>query len=64
LSSDFPTAEYTEMLESAFTRLRASQCRTLPVMSRGRLIGLMTLDNVGEFVMIQSALGIRGAAAR
>jgi predicted transcriptional regulator len=61
---DFPTAEYTEMLESAFTRLRASQCRTLPVMSRGRLIGLMTLDNVGEFVMIQSALGIRGAAAR
>jgi hypothetical protein len=33
-------------------------------MSRGRLIGLMTLDNVGEFVMIQSALGIRGAAAR
>ena len=22
------------------------------------------LDNVGEFVMIQSALGIRGAAAR
>jgi len=59
---DFRTAEYTEMLEPVFARLRASQCRTLPVMSRGRLIGLMTLDNVGEFVMIQSALGARGAA--
>jgi Zn-dependent protease/CBS domain-containing protein len=59
---DFQIAEYTEMLETVFTRLQASPCRTLPVLSRGRLIGLMTVDNVGEFVMIQSALGARGAA--
>ena len=59
---DFQTAEYTEMLESVLTRLRTSPCRTLPVLSRGRLIGLMTLHKVGEFVMIQSALGTGGAA--
>jgi stage IV sporulation protein FB len=59
---DFQTAENTEMLESVLTRLRASPCRTLPVLSRGRLIGLMTLDKVGEFVMIQSALETRGTA--
>jgi hypothetical protein len=59
---DFQTAEYTEMLESVLTRLRASPCRTLPVLSGGRLTGLMTLDKLGEFVMIQSALGTEGAA--
>ena len=58
---DFPIAESTEMLETVLTRLRASPGRTLPVLSRGRLIGLMTLDNVGEFVMIQSAIGARRA---
>lgn len=46
-----------EMLEPAFARLQACNCHTMPVISRGQLVGLLTTDNIGEFLMIQSALG-------
>jgi Zn-dependent protease/CBS domain-containing protein len=55
----FRTADPTEPVEDALVRLRGSDCRTLPVISDHRLQGLLTLDNVGEFVMIDAAL--RGA---
>lgn len=51
------TVEATEMLETAFARLQACQCHTLPVLHQGRLVGLVTADNVGEFLMVQAALG-------
>ena len=44
------------MLETAFARLQTCECHTLPVLHQGRLVGLVTDDNVGEFLMIQSAL--------
>jgi len=54
---DFQTVDSTEMLEAAFVRLQGCDCHTLPVVDRGQLVGLVTMDNVGEFLMIQSALG-------
>jgi Zn-dependent protease/CBS domain-containing protein len=45
-----------EMLDSAFGRLNSSGSRTLPVVQRGRLVGLLSLDNIGEFIAIQGAL--------
>lgn len=53
---DFETADASEMLEPAFARLQECNCRTMPVISRGHLVGLLTTDNVGEFLMIQSAM--------
>ena len=47
----------SEMLEPAFARLQACACQTLPVTRNGQLVGLLTTDNVGEFVMIQAAIG-------
>jgi CBS domain containing-hemolysin-like protein len=44
------------MLEPAFARLQACGCHTAVVTHEGRLAGLLTMDNLGEFVMIQSAL--------
>ncbi|HEX5410557.1 MAG TPA: site-2 protease family protein [Terriglobia bacterium] len=43
-------------LEKALVMIRESNCRSLPVVHEGRLVGLLTLDNVGEFLSIQSAL--------
>ncbi len=53
---DFQTAEAGEMLESAFARLQTCKCRTLPVVRRGELVGLVTMENVSELLMIQAAL--------
>ena len=52
---DFEVADASEMLDAAFARLQACACHALPVTSRGALVGLLTMDGVGEFLMIQAA---------
>jgi Zn-dependent protease/predicted transcriptional regulator len=61
MARTFQTAEPTELLATAFERLRECKCHTLPVLRDRRLVGVLTMENVGEFVMIESAL--RGARA-
>ncbi|HOM82761.1 MAG TPA: site-2 protease family protein [Armatimonadota bacterium] len=53
---DFQVVDAGEMLETAFQTLQQCECRILPVMYQGRLVGLLTPDNLGEFLMIQSAM--------
>lgn len=53
---EFRTAQAEEMLEPILTQLATEALRTVPVLRNGQLAGLLTLDNVGEFVMIESAL--------
>ncbi|MCI0587891.1 MAG: site-2 protease family protein [Planctomycetes bacterium] len=64
MAREFRAAEAGEMLGPAFARLQECACHTLPVLENGRLVGVVTMDNVGEFLMIQSALRerMRGAA--
>lgn len=57
----FETTDVREMLEQAFAKLQACECPVLPVMQDGRLVGLLTSDNVGEFVMIRGALSQQGS---
>jgi Zn-dependent protease len=56
MTTHFLTAEPSEMADRVFARLGACRCRSLPVTHGGHLIGIVTPENVGEFVMIQSAL--------
>ncbi len=51
------TADASEMLEAVLARLPGRDCLTVPVTERGAVIGLVTMDNVGEFLMIQAADG-------
>ena len=39
-------------LLAALARLKDCNCHTLPVLREGHLVGLLTMDNVGEFVRI------------
>jgi CBS domain-containing protein len=48
--------EDTTMLREAFERVQSAACNTLPVVRQGELVGLLTLENVGELMMISSAL--------
>lgn len=57
MATEFATAERGEMMERVLLRLQTCNCRTLPVTERGRLVGLVTMENVGEFLQIQAALG-------
>jgi Zn-dependent protease len=56
MEKTFRTASAGEPAEAAVARLGECKCRTLPVVSDGRLAGVLTMDNVGEYVMIESAL--------
>jgi CBS domain-containing protein len=53
---EFQVADSSDMLEGAMERLQTCACHTLPVVHDGRLVGLVTMDNIGEFVMIHAAL--------
>jgi Zn-dependent protease/CBS domain-containing protein len=56
MNREFETADSHDMLEKALALLQKCKCRSLPVIHDGRLVGMLTTDNVGEFLMIQSAL--------
>ena len=49
-------AETTEPLEAAIQRMRASGRRALPVLERGAMVGMLTLDNVGDLLIVRHAL--------
>ncbi|MEX2381034.1 MAG: CBS domain-containing protein, partial [Opitutales bacterium] len=54
------TVEEDEDLEEVHQALRTEESPTLPVLRHGRLVGLLTMENIGEMVMINSALRYRG----
>jgi Zn-dependent protease/predicted transcriptional regulator len=60
MQREFEAVDPAEMLEVAFRRLQACHCYTVPVIRQGQLVGLMTMDNIGEFVAIRSALQSNG----
>lgn len=55
MTRECPAADASEMLETVLGRLQGRDCHTIPVLERGVLIGLVTMDNVGEFLTIQAA---------
>ena len=55
MQRDFATADVNEILEDVAVRLSAGACHSLPVTRNGGLVGMITMENVGEFLMIQGA---------
>ncbi len=53
---DFLAVDSHDMLEQAVKVLQRSGCRSLPVEHNGDLVGMLTLENVGEFMMINTAI--------
>jgi Zn-dependent protease len=60
MRSGFPELDSYEMVESALVRLQESGAPVLPVMHAGRLVGIITPENITEYLMIRSALKTGG----
>ncbi|HQV95125.1 MAG TPA: site-2 protease family protein [Anaerolineales bacterium] len=56
MRKDLPSVDSHDMVESAVARLQESGAKTLPVMHGGQFVGLITAENITEFLMIRSAL--------
>jgi Zn-dependent protease len=53
---DFEQADPADMLDTVFARLEGCNCHAIPVVRQGNLVGMLTMENVGEFLAIRSAL--------
>jgi Zn-dependent protease/CBS domain-containing protein len=52
---DFQAVDSHDMLEQAVQVLQRCGCRSLPVEHNGELVGMLTLESVGEFMAMRSA---------
>lgn len=56
MEREFEIADPNEMLQNALQRLASTPVRVMPVLQDGTLVGLLTQENLGEYLMIQNAL--------
>ena len=60
MRANVPTVPQSMLFERAYTVMQQCSCPALPVLdSGGRLVGLFTPENVGEMIMVQSAIASR-----
>ena len=64
MSHDFETADAHELLDQVLLRLQQCRCRSMPVLRDGELVGILTPENLSEYLMIREALARRRRAAR
>lgn len=64
MSTDFEVVDSSDMLQNAMARLQGCKCHIMPVLKAGVLRGLLTPENIAEFMMIHSALERSAARAR
>jgi len=64
MRANIPTVSQSMLFDRAYAMMQECQCPALPVLdSVGRLVGLFTPENVGEMIMVQSAIKSRSPAA-
>lgn len=60
--TECPVARVDDDLHLALSAMRQGQCSSIPVVDGSRLVGLLTLENVGELMMVTTAT--EGAAPK
>jgi len=56
MRGNLPSVDSYDMVEMALMRLQESGTPVLPVTHAGQLVGVITAENITEFLMIRSAL--------
>jgi len=57
------TVAASDPLDQTLERMRREGCPTLAVMDETKLVGLLTLENIGELVMVKSAVAKAAASS-
>lgn len=57
MSRECMTVDADDPLEKAVQQIREAQCSTAPVMKDSRIVGVLTIENVSELIMVNAALG-------
>jgi CBS domain-containing protein len=52
---DVEPVDVSALLEYTLVRMREQAAGALPVTSHGRLVGVLTLENVAEYLLVQEA---------
>jgi len=64
MRADIPSVSESMLFDRAFALMQECRCPALPVLdSASRLVGLFTPENVGEMIMVQSAIGVQARRA-
>lgn len=61
---DLPSVDSFDMIDMALMRLNESASKTLPVTHQDQLVGLITAENITEYLMIRSALKTAASVIR
>jgi Zn-dependent protease len=56
MCADVVSVDVSAPLKDAVSRMHALPCSTLPVLADGKLAGLLTFENVSEFIVIRNAM--------
>ena len=56
MQREFVAVHPDDALTEAFAKLQSCECRSMPVVQNGQLVGLLTSENVGEYLMIDNAV--------
>ncbi len=56
MARDYQHCDPKEMLEGVFMRIQENGAHTLPVVRHGGLVGLLTMENIGEMLRIHAAI--------
>jgi CBS domain-containing protein len=55
MRTEFTTATAGQTLEQVYTAIQACRCSSLPVLDSGRIVGLVTLEALGRYLVFAGA---------
>jgi CBS domain-containing protein len=58
MRTEFPVAESSEPLDAVFRRLQDHGAGAIPVINNGLIVGLITMENVQEYLLIRATLKV------
>jgi Zn-dependent protease/predicted transcriptional regulator len=56
MRSSVPTASPSDAITDVFARLQSAGLRSIPVVAEGQFIGVITTENIAEYLMLRSAM--------